>query len=87
VWDRDSIKKYLEKLKEEERIRCPHCNFDNSFDGNGFEMSETGIKISYNGWPDEEDQIIECQECGEKFKVREHVRRTFDTCKVNEEFE
>jgi len=81
------IDSWLEKYKEEERIRCPHCNFDASYDGNGFEMYEHGIKISYQGWPDQEDITIECPSCEEEFKIREHVRRTFDTCKVGEEFE
>jgi DNA-directed RNA polymerase subunit RPC12/RpoP len=81
------FEQYLNNLKEQERIRCPYCNFDCSFDGDGFEMYENGVVISFHGWPDQEDQIISCPECEESFKVREHVRRTFDTCKTDEDFE
>lgn len=81
------LEQMMENWKEQERIRCPHCNFDNSFDSSYHEMYEAGIPISYNGWPDEEDTVVECAECGKEFKVREHVRRTYDTCKPDEEFE
>lgn len=77
----------LEKYREEKRVRCPYCNHDNSNDRNGYDMYEAGIPMTYHGWPDEEDKNIECFNCGEEFKVREHVRRTYTTCKLDEEFE
>jgi len=85
--DIEAWEAWMESYREQERIRCPHCNFDASFDGNGFEMCEAGVKVSYSGYPDEEDQIIECPSCEKPFKIREHVRRTYDTCKIDEEFE
>ena len=81
------IDSWVENYREEERIRCPYCNFDVSYNRNSFEMYEHGIEMSYHGWPDQEDITIECPSCGEEFKIREHVRRTFDTCKVGDEFE
>lgn len=80
------IDKFMENYKEEERVRCPHCQYDLSEDSDYTMMYEQGIPISYLGWPDEEDKIVECPECQNEFKVREHVRRTYDTRKLNEEF-
>jgi len=79
--------KWLENYKEEQRVRCPYCKFDISYDGDSMIIYENGISVSYHGWPDEKDSIVECPECGETFKVREHVRRTYDTCKDGEDFE
>lgn len=81
------IDKWLENFKEEERIRCPYCNHDVSNNGDYYAIYEAGLKISYHGWPDEEVQTVECENCMESFKVREHVRRTFDTCKMDGDFE
>jgi len=81
------INEWLEKYKEEERVRCPYCNHDVTNDRNGYDSYEAGVPVTYNGWPDEEDKVIQCTLCGEEFKVREHVRRTYNTCKLDEEFE
>jgi len=82
-----NIDSWLDNLREQERVRCPYCNHDVSDDRNGYLMYEVGIPFTYHGWPDEDDKIIECTGCEKEFKVREHVRRTYNTCKLEEEFE
>lgn len=82
--DLDNFRKQWE---EDQRVKCPHCSFDVSDDGDSSALYEIGVPITYWGWIDDGIGEVECPECGKKFKVREHVRRTYDTCKVEEDFE
>ena len=80
------VDRWFEQYKEEQRIRCPYCNYDISNDSDLIDLYESGVPITYHGWP-EDDSIksVECTNCEKEFKVREHVRRTYDTCKIDEE--
>ena len=82
-----NIDKWIERIKEEERVRCPYCDYSLSDSICMYELYEIGVPVTYHGWLDERDSTIECPECEETFKIREHVRRTYDTCKINEEID
>lgn len=82
-----NINSYLERMREELKVRCPYCTYDVSNDSDSTEMYEIGIPITYYGHPEGEDAEINCSNCGENFKVRELVRRTFETKRINETFD
>ena len=74
----------LEAHREEERIRCPHCEHVQNTDSG--DLGDMGL-ITYWGENDREDDTFECEACDQEFRVREDVRRTYDTAKLGENFQ
>jgi len=67
------MKRALEEQYKEQNIWCPYCN----------QMQDEETKsnhVTYWGEPhQEEDEICCCDDCGKEFRVKESVRRTFET--------
>jgi len=77
--DEDKEFKEVMKLLEKARsIICPYCMEKQS--------QETLYEhVTYWGEPNrEEDEFCDCDHCGKKFIVKEHVERTFTSEEVKE---
>lgn len=77
----ERFEKMLEQMREEEKIRCPHCGLDQKLDFCDGEYPEL---VTY--WGGDDSHVLECVECEQEFKVMERVRRTFDVAKIGESF-
>lgn len=70
--------------EEAESIRCPHCQHVQDLE----ELADYDELVTL--WGDNNGPAVtevECEECSEAFLVREQVSRTFDTAKMDEDFE
>ena len=67
----ESVKQILQRLKNQERIWCPHC-------GKGHDVAEYDYVddlVTY--WADGGPVGIDCQTCGEAFWAHERIERTY----------
>lgn len=74
------VDRMVERMKEEERIRCPHCSavYD------PYEMEDERL-VSF--WGSEYGEAVEvfCHACEREFYAHEDVRRTFKTGRTEAE--
>ena len=66
---KDWIDKYIEKRREEERLRCPNCNY--------VENDDEVLNSFITYWGEDDPIDFECSNCEAKLLVEERVRRTY----------
>jgi len=78
------IDKYLDdigkKRREDQSIRCPHCNKLNYDPHNHYSDFELNNLVTY--WGEDGPQEVYCEHCDALFWVKENVERTFDCAKT-----
>lgn len=74
----ERIEQRIKEAEREERIHCPYCGEHN--------MDDDCDHVSYWGYDGgESDRTWYCDECDEEFYVRERVRRTYETFRMDDE--
>lgn len=66
----------MERMRKEEEIACPYCGHIQADDDGQY-------PVTY--WGDDSYHEIECEECSQKFWVKEDVRRTYRVAKTYDE--
>lgn len=67
---------FVKAREAEETIRCPYCQSEHIDADHDF--------VSYYGYDDHgEEHAAICGECDREFRVREYVRRTYTTRKLD----
>ena len=70
------FEEFHKKCQREREIRCPHCDTLQENDDGQY-------PVTY--WGDDSYTEMVCQECEEKFWVKENVTRTYDVAKTYDE--
>lgn len=75
-----NLEQKMTEIEKNESIICPYCGFVHKYEDDP-ELFY-GL-VTYYG--EEEPQEFECSECEATFIVEEHVQRTFETKKLEDD--